>query len=429
MAQRPNRVASNSMNMKEAAASKKHRLQTAEDAEKYLASKGWHPDIGPTIDSLAHTVLLLATCGPTKDVIDGLCAIGLILREAAFKIFGDAIIDDFMEKAHVVTADLVEIRKKFDRQQNLALNADEFLDDSTKELKAATEALKNAAECMARTGEESRNDIDKATERLTEKIESFPELIAATIPNQSQSPSYAEIAAAHAPNPTMLARNHIQARQVLLDKAPGMEAHGIASLTEAEAVTKGNESIRLTFRDTESAEGKVKVVGAKKLRNGGVVLEMNTEAAARKVRERRLDFETNLGGTSIVKNREWATLAEYVPVKHDTKSTTERNEIAMSLELDTNSLTSTRWIKPVEKRTHNQQSAHLIMRWVSPEAANEAIRQGVIIRGKRCNTRKLDSEPRRCLNCQKYGVDHLAANCPSTTVCGTCGGDHRTSQC
>ena len=150
--------------MKETAASKKHRLQTAEDAEKYLASKGWHPDIGPTIDSLAHTALLLATCGPTKDVIDGLRAIGLILREAAFKIFGDAIIDDFMEKAHVVTADLVEIGKKFDRQQNLALNADEFLNDSTKELKAATEALKNATECMARTGEESRNDIDKATE-------------------------------------------------------------------------------------------------------------------------------------------------------------------------------------------------------------------------------------------------------------------------
>src|ERR1700761_5816923 len=141
-AQRPNRVASNSMNMKETAASKKHRLQTAEDAEKYLASKGWHPDIGPTIDSLAHTVLLLATCGPTKDVIDGLRAIGLILREAAFKIFGDAIIDDFMEKAHVVTADLVEIGKKFDRQQNLALNADDFLDDTTKELKATTEALK-----------------------------------------------------------------------------------------------------------------------------------------------------------------------------------------------------------------------------------------------------------------------------------------------
>src|ERR1700761_307033 len=221
----------------------------------------------------------------------------------------------------------------------------------------------------------------------------------------------------------------IQARQVLLNKAPGMEAYRIASLTEAEAVTKGNEAIRLTFGDTESAEGKVKVVGVKKLWNGGIVLEMNTEVAVCKVKERQLDFKTNLGGTSIVKNRKWATLAKYVPVKHDMKSTTERNEIAMSLELVKNSLTSTQWIKPVEKCNHNQQTAHLIMRWLSPEAANKAICQGVIICGKRCNIRKLDSERRRCLNCQKYGIDHLAANCLSKTICGTCGGDHRTSQC
>src|ERR1700761_1038236 len=152
MSQRPNRAIPAIATPKETMAAKKpHKLQTAEEAENYLISKGWHPDIGPTLDSIAHSALLLSTCGPAKDVTDGLRAIGLILKEAAFKLFGDAIIQDFMEKAHAVTADLVEPGKKFDRQQNLALNADEFLGNCTKELKAATEALKNAAECIART--------------------------------------------------------------------------------------------------------------------------------------------------------------------------------------------------------------------------------------------------------------------------------------
>jgi len=427
--QRSNRVTSNSTTMKETTVNKKHKLQTAEDAEKYLISKGWHPDIGPTVESVAQTALLLSTCGPAKEVTDGLRAIGLILREAAFKLFRDAIIEDFLEKAQIVTADLIEIGKKVDRQQNLALNADEFLGESTKELKETTEALKNAAECMARTGEESRIDIDKATERLTERIEAIPDTVAPTVRTQYQAPSYASITAAQSPNSAKISRDRLQARQILLDKAPGLESHGIASLTEAEAVAKGNEAIRLTFGENEVAAREVKVVGAKILRNGGVVLEMNSEEAVRVTRERRSDLEKNLGGTSVLKNREWATLAEYVPVKHDVTSAPEREQIAKSSGLDATLLVSTRWIKPVHKRTHNQQAAHLIARWATPEAANEAIQNGVIISGKRCNVRKLDPEPRRCLNCQKHGTDHLAANCPSKTICGTCGGDHRTSQC
>src|ERR1700761_257212 len=189
MSQRPNRAIPAIATPKETMAAKKpHKLQTAEEAENYLISKGWHPDIGPTLDSIAHSALLLSTCGPAKDVTDGLRAIGLILKEAAFKIFGDSIIDNFMEKAQIVTADLIEIGKKFDRQENLVLNGNEFLEDSAKELKETTEALKIAADCIARTGEESRSDIDKATERLTEKIELIADSTPSTTHSKSQTP-------------------------------------------------------------------------------------------------------------------------------------------------------------------------------------------------------------------------------------------------
>lgn len=420
-------------NVKETSTKKAHRLQTTDDAENYLTSKGWHPDTGPTLDSIAQTALLLASCGPSKDITDGLRAIGLILKEAAFKTFGDNIIDNFMEKAHIVTANLVDIGEKVDKQLNLAMNLDNLVEDASKELRETTETLKNTVECLARNGEESRNDIDKAAERLTETIEQIPELITTNTEPQTHpftpfTPSFAAITATPPPNSAKLARNRLQDRQILLDKAPGLESHGIASLIDVEAIAKGNEAIRLTFGDTDEG-AQIKVAGIRKLRNGGVVLEMNTREAAIKVKERKNDFEKNLGGTSILKNREWATLAEYVPITHKTDSIFERRDIEISCNLDRNSLTSTRWIKPTEKRSHTQQTAHLILRWTSSMAANEAIKNGIIVNGKRANVRKLDPEPRRCLNCQKFGTGHLAANCPSKTVCGTCGKEHRSSQC
>src|ERR1700753_4483222 len=65
----------------------------------------------------------------------------------------------------------------------------------------------------------------------------------------------------------------------------------------------------------------------------------------------------------------------------------------------------------------------------SPEAANKAIRDGMSLYDRQFKTEMLEPDPRRCLKCQKFGVDHMAANCPSMDVCGTCGGEHRTAQC
>ncbi|KAF8881113.1 hypothetical protein BD779DRAFT_1386322, partial [Infundibulicybe gibba] len=64
------------------------------------------------------------------------------------------------------------------------------------------------------------------------------------------------------------------------------------------------------------------------------------------------------------------------------------------------------------------------------ETANEAIKMGLFICGKRTPVRKSLKEPLRCLKCQKVGTGHLAATCKDTKdTCPRCGGEHRAVDC
>jgi hypothetical protein len=60
--------------------------------------------------------------------------------------------------------------------------------------------------------------------------------------------------------------------------------------------------------------------------------------------------------------------------------------------------------------------------------ANGIIKDGLEICGARIRPEKLKQEPLQCLRCRHWG--HFAANCTEPTdICGTCGENHRTTQC
>ncbi|KIK37782.1 hypothetical protein CY34DRAFT_34822, partial [Suillus luteus UH-Slu-Lm8-n1] len=64
------------------------------------------------------------------------------------------------------------------------------------------------------------------------------------------------------------------------------------------------------------------------------------------------------------------------------------------------------------------------------EGANQAIKFGLSIAGKKVYGRKLLPEPTRCLKCQSFDGNHVAAECPQThDTCGMCGEDHCTQNC
>lgn len=91
---------------------------------------------------------------------------------------------------------------------------------------------------------------------------------------------------------------------------------------------------------------------------------------------------------------------------------------------------TTKWIKPLNRRTNGQQSRSMILMLQTPEAANTAIRKWMFIEGKQVKVSKLIAEPRCCMKCQQVDASHIAAGCTSKhNVCGTSSKEHKMMYC
>jgi len=133
----------------------------------------------------------------------------------------------------------------------------------------------------------------------------------------------------------------------------------------------------------------VKVIGAKKLQNGGVVYKLNNPEATHWLCQKKADFTKHFGDTSVIKEKSVLIIGEYIPVTHNPDALGENSKIEREIGLPPESLASTRWIKPTTRRVAGKCTAHLVVRLRSPKAANQAIRDGLIIMGKRVWTRRM----------------------------------------
>ena len=92
-------------------------------------------------------------------------------------------------------------------------------------------------------------------------------------------------------------------------------------------------------------QAETRIVGACKLRNGGVVYELNTLAAAAWLRQAKASFMEKFGGTSIVKEKMVLVMVKYVPVAHAPDALVENRRIERDSRLEVEDLLTTRWIK------------------------------------------------------------------------------------
>jgi hypothetical protein len=124
------------------------------------------------------------------------------------------------------------------------------------------------------------------------------------------------------------AHQHLQNQQILIDKAPNISGTGLAGLTEVEIVAKDNMALQLM--ESECGEQELtggKVLVAHKLANGGVTMEFSTAEGAAKVRSLKEMFAAKLGGTPVLRDREFCVIAEFIPVSHDPELTVEQRVI------------------------------------------------------------------------------------------------------
>ncbi|KAJ7618377.1 hypothetical protein B0H17DRAFT_836419, partial [Mycena rosella] len=65
-----------------------------------------------------------------------------------------------------------------------------------------------------------------------------------------------------------------------------------------------------------------------------------------------------------------------------------------------------------------------------PATANQFLRYGLWVEGKHVQGRKVLAKPIRCMKCQTYEQNHIAATCKSIhDLCAWCGEMHKTVEC
>jgi hypothetical protein len=266
---------------------------------------------------------------------------------------------------------------------------------------------------------EKLNKHFKDTEgRLTQMMEK-----AASHPSQAQTATYASAITNPPPhtNPRVAAKEGIKARQFLVE--------GLANTKFSHTdVFQLKTELNTILANLGLQNGKIRSIS--KLRNGGALVEMDSDSASLWLTktENRDDFCKKIGPGVVFRSRVHNLIAFNVPLDISPEDHTHRTEVCEVNNLDKNTITAMRWIKPAHRRAPSQRTAHLILTFNNADAANRAITNGLYICNRRCHIERVKREPTRCLKCQ--GWNHFANEClEDHDTCGNCTKNHRTNDC
>jgi len=181
---------------------------------------------------------------------------------------------------------------------------------------------------------------------------------------------------------------------------------------------------------THPKPNEVKLKSGVLLRNGGLLLELNSDEAANWLRSDGIitSFLGNLGSGASIKNRTYQIIVQFVPVTFDPandehiRGFEENNDIAIG------SIAKMDWIKPKKDRKNGQKVATLRVYHRNVESANTILKQGAYVFNKHVVPRRPHKEPIRCPRCHKFG--HERRNCNyENSYCGKCTRTHETDEC
>ncbi|KAJ7321925.1 hypothetical protein DFH08DRAFT_712487 [Mycena albidolilacea] len=169
-------------------------------------------------------------------------------------------------------------------------------------------------------------------------------------------------------------------------------------------------------------------VGVWKLNNGGVVFDCKDEVMASWLKQQEIipQFIAKMGGVCVYKPRRVELVAEMIPVGARIEEGGMWRQVERDSGLEAGVIVGARWLKALACRRAGQQSAHVKVEFVTAEAADHAIDNGLYWQGKHTRACKSEEEVWRCVKCQKFD-GHLAFACKSAAdVCGRCVEAHWT---
>jgi hypothetical protein len=235
-------------------------------------------------------------------------------------------------------------------------------------------------------------------------------------PTASQGHTYASALInppAHA-NPKLAAREGIKARQFLLQSIKE-SAYGHHDTQKLKA------EINRIAKEMGLTEGKVRSVVTQK--DDSVLIEVDSDVAAKWFTNilNRVGLCGVLGEHVSFRSRMFNVLAFNVPLTTDPRDIAHLTEINEVNDLEDFSVKAIRWAKPLNRRSPQQKSAHLVLTFNDPEAANHAILNGIMICHKKCHIERIKKEPIQCLKCQGWTTwQEIARKCSTPAEIAMC---------
>jgi hypothetical protein len=270
--------------------------------------------------------------------------------------------------------------------------------------------------------EDAKEKIDGHLKETEGRFTQITENAAAQV-KQTQPNTYASILNNPPPhaNPRIAAKEGIKARQFLLE---GLSTTKFSHTDVFQIKTEINNilgSLGLT-------NGKIRSID--KLRNGGALVEMDSDASTTWMsdQENRRKLCEKMGPGVTFRSRVHQLIVFNVPLGVNPEDESHRHEVCEANNIEKETITAMRWVKPIHRRAPSQKTAHLILTFNSADTANRVITNGIYICNRRCHAERVKREPTRCLKCQ--GWNHFAKDCQEKDEkCGNCAQNHRTNDC
>jgi len=112
-----------------------------------------------------------------------------------------------------------------------------------------------------------------------------------------------------------------------VDKAPGATANHLDGLNKGGLVEKAKEAVAKMARQGRWHTTEVKVVGAKRLQNGGVVYKLNSQEASLWLGEDKVDFTKHFSESLVIKDKVVSVIVEHIPIAHNPDALGEHRKI------------------------------------------------------------------------------------------------------
>ena len=221
-------------------------------------------------------------------------------------------------------------------------------------------------------------------------------------------------------NPKLAAREGIKARQFLIQ---GIEETNLIQKDTQQIKAELNKTAKELGMDT----GRIRSVDLQ--RDNGLLFEVDSDESAKWFTNiiNRVEFCGRLGEHVNFRSRIYNVIAFNAPLNINPESHSHIEEINEANNVES-TIVALRWAKPIERRSSSQRSAHIILSFTDPVAANRAITNGIQICNKKCRCERTKREPIRCLKCQ--GWNHIARDCKEVNdTCGICAGEHKSIAC